>query len=146
MQKAIELMNLKLHTVINDITGQSGLAVIGAIVGGERNPEVLQSLVGRNVKADRDTIRKSLEGTWRSEQLFLLKECYHSFCYYKERIAVCDKEIEGQLQAYQKADVKPVTEDNTMPVLSGAKKHPQKNRPRFNTYNFPIHGVDVMAI
>ena len=148
MQKAMELMNLKLHTVINDITGQSGLAVVGAIVGGERSPEKLQEFVGRNVKADRETIRKSLEGTWRSEQLFLLKECYHSFCYYKERIAVCDQEIEKRLQAYQKADVKPLTGDKKMPVLSGAKKHPQKNRPRFNTYNFlkAIHGVDVMAI
>jgi transposase len=148
IQKAMELMNLKLHTVINDITGQSGLAVINAIIGGERNPEKLQGFVGKTVKADRETILKSLEGTWRSEQLFLLKECYYSFCYYKERIAVCDKEIEGQLQTYQKADVKPVTEDKKMPVLSGAKKHPQKNRPRFNTYNFlkAIHGVDVMAI
>jgi hypothetical protein len=52
----MELMNLKLHTVINDITGQSGLAVIGAIVGGERDPERLQEFVGKNVKADRDTI------------------------------------------------------------------------------------------
>jgi transposase len=70
MQKAMELMNLKLHTVINDITGQSGLAVINAIVGGERKPEVLQQFGGKNVKADRETILKSLQGTWRSEQLF----------------------------------------------------------------------------
>jgi transposase len=149
MQKAMELMNLKLHTVINDITGQSGLAVIGAIVGGERDPERLQEFVGKNVKADRDTILKSLQGTWRSEQLFLLKECYHSFCYYKERIAVCDQEIERQLQAYQKAELTPKIEDKKKaPALSGAKKHAQKNRPRFNTYNFlrAIHGVDVMAI
>lgn len=67
MQKAMELMNLKLHIVINDITGQSGLAVIGAIVGGERNPEKMQAFVGKNVKATRETILKSLEGTWRSE-------------------------------------------------------------------------------
>jgi hypothetical protein len=81
--------------------------------------------------------------------LFLLKECYHSFCYYKERIAVCDQEIERQLQAYQKAELTPKIEDKKKaPALSGAKKHAQKNRPRFNTYNFlrAIHGVDVMAI
>jgi transposase len=97
MQKAMELMNLILHTVINDITGQSGLAVTNTIVAGERNPEKLQEFVGKNLKADRETILKSLQGTCRSEQLFLLKECYHSFCYYKQRIFVCDQEIERQL-------------------------------------------------
>lgn len=149
MQKAMELMNLKLHTIINDITGQSGLAVINAIVGGEHNPEKLQAFVGKNVKADRETILKSLQGTWRSEQLFLLKECYHSFCYYKDRIAVCDQEIERLLQAFQKAEVVSMVEDlKKMPATGGAKKHQQKNRPRFNTYSFlkAIHGVDVMAI
>jgi transposase len=149
MQKAMELMNLKLHTVINDITGQSGLAVINAIVAGERNPEVLEQFVGKNVKADRDTILKSLQGTWRNEQLFLLKECYHSFCYYKERIAICDQEIERQLQAYKKAEVVSSSDDLKKTAASGdAKKHPQKNRPRFNTNSFlkAIHGIDVMAI
>src|SRR5215218_8335672 len=93
MQKALEQMNIKLHTIISELTGQSGLAVINAIIAGERNPEKLQALVGRTVKADRETILKSLQGTWRSEQLFLLKECYHSYRYYKERITVCDQEI-----------------------------------------------------
>jgi transposase len=149
MQKALELMNIKLHTVIRDITGQSGLAVLNAIVGGERNPEKLEALVGKYVKADRETILKSLQGTWRSEQLFLLKECYHSFCYYKERIAICDQEIEAYLQVYQKAELISAPEGN-MKLLahSGAKKHAQKNKPGFNTYSFlkAIHGVDVMAI
>lgn len=102
MQKALEQMNIKLHTVIRDITGQSGLAVINAIIAGERNLGKLQALVGRNVKANRETILKSLQGTWRGKQLFLLKECYHSYCYYKERISICDLEIEQQLQAYAK--------------------------------------------
>jgi transposase len=149
MQKAMELMNIKLHTVIRDITGQSGLAVVNAIIGGERNPEKLQAFVGKYVKADRETILKSLQGTWRSEQLFLLKECYHSYCYYKERIAVCDQEIEAYLQVYQKAErTSAVQESKNTATLSGAKKHAQKNKPGFNTYNFlkTIHGVDVMAI
>jgi transposase len=149
MQKALELMNIKLHTVIRDITGQSGLAVVNAIIGSERSPEKLQSFVGKYVKADRETILKSLQGTWRSERLFLLKECYHSYYYYKERIAVCDQEIERYLLAYQKADVVTVTGCNgKVPVSSGAKKHALKNKPCFSTYNFlkAIHGVDVMAI
>jgi transposase len=149
MQKALEQMNIKLHTVISDMTGQSGLAVINAITNGECNPEKLQELVGKNVKADRTTILKSLQGNFRDEQLFLLKECYHSYCYFKERITVCDQEIERQLQAYQKAELVPAVENERQPpALSGAGKRAKRNRPSFNTFSFlkAIHGVDVMAI
>lgn len=93
------------------------------------------------MKADRQTILKSLQGTWRSEQLFLLKECYHSFCYYKERIAVCDQEIEKQLKTFQQSTHKS-TENRQ------SNKHANKNRPKFDTYSYlkAIHGVDVTAI
>ena len=60
MQIALELMNIKLHAVINDITGQSGLAVINAIISGERDAKSLEKLIGKNVKADRQIIIKSL--------------------------------------------------------------------------------------
>jgi transposase len=141
MQKAMELMNIKLHTVINDITGESGLAVINAIISGERNAENLEKYVGKYVKTDRQTILKSLQGTWRSEQLFLLKECYHSFCYYKERIAVCDQEIERQLKIFQQSTHKSTQSKRP-------NKHANKNRPKFDTYSYlkAIHGVDVTAI
>jgi transposase len=141
MQKAMELMNIKLHTIICDITGESGLAVINAIISGERDPKNLEQFVGKYVKADRQTILKSLQGTWRSEQLFLLKECYHSFCYYKERIAVCDQEIEKQLKSFQQSDHKSTQ-------IKQSNKRANKNRPRFNTYSYlkAIHGVDVTAI
>jgi transposase len=149
MQKALEQMNIKLHTIISDMTGQSGLAVINAILAGERNPDKLQEFVGKTVKADRVTILKSLQGNFREEQLFLLKECYHSYCYYQERISVCDKEIERQLHAFQKAELIPAAKkENQAPALSGAKKKARRNRPCFNTHSFlqAIHGVDVMAI
>jgi transposase len=141
MQKAMELMNIKLHTVINDITGESGLAVINAIISGERNAENLEKFVGKYVKADRQTILKSLQGTWRSEQLFLLQECYHRFCYYKERIAVCDQEVEKQLKTFQQSSHKSSESKRS-------NKHANKNRPRFDTYSYlkAIYGVDVTAI
>lgn len=149
MQKALELMNIKLHTIISDITGQSGLAVITAIIAGERDPEKLQEYVGKGVHADRATILKSLQGNFRQEQLFLLKECYISYCYYQDRIAVCDQEIERQLRAYQKAEMLPVmAADKKNSEVRGAKKRAQKNCPAFNTCSFlkAILGVDVMAI
>lgn len=149
MQKALEMMNIKLHTVIRDLSGKSGLSVVKAIVDGERNPEMLLTYVGSSVKAEPATILKSLQGTWRSEQLFLLKESYLSYCFYKERIASCNQEIEQRLETYQKAELLPVMNNEVnLPQISGAKKKIQRNGPKFNTHSFlkAIHGVDVMAI
>jgi transposase len=100
MQKAMEMMNIKLHTVIRDITGKTGTAIVEAIINGERNPEKFLVHVDRNIRADKETIVKSLQGNWRAEQLYLLEDCYRNYRYYKERIAACDVAIEKQLQQY----------------------------------------------
>jgi len=75
MQKALELMNIKLHTIISDIDGKTGLLIIEAILVGERNPEVLADLRDKRIKASREDIIKSLEGYWTTEHLFELKQC-----------------------------------------------------------------------
>src|SRR6266536_1861522 len=64
MQKSLELMNIKFHTVISDITGQTGKAVIEAILKGERNSVNFLPYIGKRIKADKRTIVKSLEGNW----------------------------------------------------------------------------------
>lgn len=97
MQKALELMNIKLHTIISDIDGKTGLLIIEAILAGERDPEVLADLRDRRIKASREDIIKSLEGHWTSEYLFELKQCYQLYCTHRRMIDDCDKEIEKQL-------------------------------------------------
>jgi transposase len=72
MQKSLELMNIKFHTVISDITGKTGKAVIEAILAGERRAENFLPLIGSRIKADHETIQKSLQGNWRVEHLFTL--------------------------------------------------------------------------
>lgn len=79
-------MNIKLHTVISDITGQTGTAIVEAIIAEERNAAAFLSLVSSRIKADKDTIVKSLEGTWRSEPLFTLPQSYELYRYYKSRM------------------------------------------------------------
>src|SRR6266536_3634066 len=101
MQKSMELMNIKLHTVISDITGQTGTAIVEAIIAGERKAENFLPFVGKGIKTDHDTIVKSLQGNWREEHLFTLAESYQFYKFYKERIASCDKQIEIQLQHYE---------------------------------------------
>ncbi len=144
MQKSLEMMNIKVHTVIRDITGKTGTRIVEAIIAGERRPENFLPYVDRNIKADRDTIVKSLEGNWRPEHLFVLTECYHGYKYYKERITVCDQEIERQLAKYQ-AELFPVAKADSN---SKSKKRATKNKPNFNTTSYlkSILGVDTLAI
>ena len=165
MQKAMELMNIKFHTVISDIAGQTGKAVVEAIIAGERNAEFFLPLIGKTIKASHETIRKSLEGNWRDEHLFTLKQSYEMYKIYRDRISEFDKQIEKQLQKYEakcndgviedkksnsaKSDTDKSSADNTVPAKpKKVKKGKDKNHPPFDTRGFleRIHGVDVLAI
>lgn len=144
MQKALEMMNVKLHTLIRDITGKTGTLIVEAIIKGERTPESFLACIDRNIRADRATILKSLQGNWREEQLFLLQDSYACYQDYTERIVSCDVAIERQLQHFQNLDVahwQPESE-------TASTKKVNKNKPRFNTCHYlkTILGVDVMAI
>lgn len=102
MQKALEMMNIKFHALISDITGKSGSAILRAIIDGDRDPEKLLSLVGTRIKADRDTLRKSLQANWREEQLFLLERSYDTYLHLQSQIAQYDRQIEKVLDAFPK--------------------------------------------
>src|SRR5665811_306454 len=97
MQKALELMNIKLHTVISDIDGKTGLLIIEAILAGERDAGVLADLRDGRIKAGREEIVRSLEGHWTTEHLFELRQCHHLYRTHREMIDECDREIEKQL-------------------------------------------------
>src|SRR6266487_660566 len=131
MQKSLELMNIKFHTVISDITGKSGKAVIEAMLKGERDARNFLPYIDKRVKADRETIVKSLEGNWRTEHLFTLNESYKMYGIYKERIAICDQEIEKQLQRYEASRNEGVIESpgNDKPKAVHNKKRKDKNHP-----------------
>jgi len=148
MQKSLELMNIKFHTVISDITGQTGSAVIEAILKGERNAINFLPYIGKRIKADKETIVKSLEGNWRAEHLFTLGESYKMYLIYRERIAACDQEIEKQLQHYEASRNDGVIEQNTRLKVNRIKKVKFKNHPRFDVRGYleRIHGVDVLNI
>ena len=98
MQKALELMNIKLHAVISDIMGKTGKAIVQAILGGERKAENFLQYIDSRIKAPAETIRKSLVGNWRPEHLFLLEENYKLYEFIQQRVSRCDQEIEQYLQ------------------------------------------------
>jgi transposase len=97
MHKALTQMNLQIHHVINDITGVTGLAIVDAIIAGERDPEKLAHHREPTIKASPETIRASLVGDWRREHLFVLKQSHELYQSYRRQIAACDREIQALL-------------------------------------------------
>jgi transposase len=102
MQKALDEMNVHLHHVIDDLTGKTGMAIVEAILQGERHPQRLAQLRHYRVQADADTIAKALEGDYRPEQLFILHQSVQTWRHLKNQITACDQELErmtSQLEA-----------------------------------------------
>jgi transposase len=99
MQKALVQMNVRLQHVISDLSGTSGLAIIDAILAGERDPARLAELRDRRVKAAAETVAKALVGDWRAEHLFTLRQAREAYRYGQTQIRECDAEIERHLAA-----------------------------------------------
>lgn len=144
MQKALELMNIKLHAVISDITGKTGSEILSAILNGERDPETLLLLVGNRIRADRDTLRKSLQANWRAEYLFLLKQSYDTYLHLQSQKELYDQQIERVLDEFPKKI--PLHEIVAVdPVKKKAKKRKQP-KADVRKYLHAILGVDVIDI
>jgi transposase len=101
MQKALDQMNLQLHHVISDIVGQTGLAIVDAILVGERDPFRLAKLRHERIKASEEVIAKSLVGDYRHEHLFTLRQSLAAYRSYQKLIDDCDREIRQQLEDFQ---------------------------------------------
>ena len=143
MQKALTQMNLQLANVISDISGLSGERIIDAILEGERNPERLAELRDPRLKASKESIAGSLEGNWRPELLFVLKQEHETHGGYQRKIRECDDALGAHYQTLEaKADPKalpPVRRD----------KRPRGNVPEKLDLRGELYratGVDLTAI
>jgi transposase len=97
MQKALAQMNLQLANVISDIAGQTGLKILRAIIAGERNPVALASLRHERIRASEAEIVKSLQGNWREEHLFALKQALELYDAYARSLDECDRQLAAHL-------------------------------------------------
>src|SRR5712692_5171426 len=94
MQKAMDRLNVKIHVVISDITGVSGMRIIEAILAGERDAEKLVKLCDEQIlKTKRTPMLEALRGLWRKEHLFALELAVESYQSYQKQIAQCDARI-----------------------------------------------------
>lgn len=146
MQKAMELMNIKLQNVISDITGKTGLAIIGAIIGGERNPDQLLKLVDTRIKASQDDIKRSLQGIWKEEYIFELQQSFDMYHMYQSQIIECDKRIEALVKSKANEGHNQELHESSLPEKKISRSN--KNNLHFDagTLLMDITGTDLTEI
>jgi transposase len=141
MQKALDQMNLQLHHVISDITGLTGLAIVDAILAGERDPFALARLRHERIKASEAVIAKSLVGDYRTEHLFTLRQSVTAYRSYQKLIDDCDAEIRLCLDQF-KPPTKPAAGTDT----TDAKGKSQSNDGVLRSELRRVFGVDLTRI
>jgi transposase len=107
MQKALFAMNVQLANVISDLTGETGLAIIKAILAGEREGTKLAELKNRRIQASKALIAKSLEGNWKEELLYALQTALKSYEFHQQQIEQCEQKILEALAQLPKRQILP---------------------------------------
>lgn len=143
MQHALTEMNVQLANVIRDISGETGLRIIDAILAGQREPQKLAQLKDPRIRASRQELAQALQGHWKEEQLFALEQARLSYEHYQEQIAQCDQRIEKQMRALQSRLPGAAREKKTY-----ALKDQEPKAPAFDLSSElrRIVGVDLLRI
>lgn len=147
MQKALDQMNLQLHHVISDITGTTGLAIIDAVVAGERDVNKLASLRDPRIRATKETIAKSLVGDYRPEHLFTLRQSLNLYRNYQKEVAECESEIQLFLKKLE-TKVDPLAQ-SLPPAKDSVKKckiMPPVRALALREEGYRVLGVDLTTI
>lgn len=139
MQKVLTEMNIQLRNVISDITGVTGIAIIKAIIDGERDSVKLAKLRDYRIKSSEGTIVKSLQGDYRLEHLFILKQEFELYVSYLQKIEEIDIEIEKYYRSLEPKGSEIIKDDSRR---SGS------NRPKFNLKQelYNMTGIDFSTI
>jgi transposase len=143
MQKALVQMNVLVHQAVEDITGVTGMRIIRAIIGGERNTMTLAAMRDEGCKKDEATIARALQGNWREEHLFALRQAVELYDSYQEKIHDCDRKILEQVHTFEDRSH---TGSGTPPKPEGG--YIRKNELTFDgaTEAYRMSGVDLTKI
>lgn len=146
MQKAMIQMNLQLHTVLTDVTGVTGLAIVRDIIAGETDPKVLARHRNPRCKASEEEIAASLTGHYRAEHVFVLRQTLEIYDLLHSTMQRCDVEIEEILGTLESACDPP---DRELGPPRKGRRSRQGNEPRFEIRS-PLYrlcgGVDLSVL
>ena len=142
MQKALMLMNVQLHHVVTDITGVTGMKILRAIVDGNRDPVALAEHRDVRCKASLEVIRQALDGNYRPEHVFALRQALELYEFHHVKVAECDVEIEAALRELNADRDAPST---PLPKIRDAKG---RNEPAFDVRSamYTLVGRDLSQI
>jgi transposase len=142
MQKALEQMNVKLTEVVSNITGVTGMAIIRAILRGQRDPLKLAKLRNDKCKRTEAQIARALYGNWRVEHLFALKQAVTLYEFYRQQLQECDDQLQAHLGTF--AD-----QSQGRPRPPRQRRHTKKaNEPVFDVGSalYRMAGVDLTVL
>lgn len=147
MQKSCTQLNLHLHLVLSDISGKSGLRILDAILAGERDPHRLAALRDRRCETPEAEIVQALQGNWRSEHLFVLRQARESYRYCQSQLRECDAEIARHLTGFSDR----AAPEDVPPPPPNAPRSIRKNQidlPEgdLRTELFRLYGTEVTQV
>jgi transposase len=143
MQKSLDQMNVQIHHVISDLAGTTGLAIVDAILAGERDPEKLAQLRDWRIRASKETIMKSLVGDYREEHLFTLGQSLKSYRHYQQMIQEVDLRVKQMVQRLPSK----VASDRKPPKEKNPRKTPWRNEPpQLHDDLYRAFGVDLTQV
>jgi transposase len=147
LQKALEQLNVKLPEVVSDITGVTGMSIIKAILAGERDPLALAKLRDPRCKQDERTIARALQGNWRAEHLFCLRQALELYEFYQRQLAVCDQQLDAQLQTFEDRSTRAPLPARPVGKIKKRRKY-KGNVPNFDARErlYRMSGVDLTQI
>jgi hypothetical protein len=139
-------MNIQLPQVLHDLTGETGMAILRAIVAGERDAVHLARFRDPRCKSSQDTIAKALSGNWKDEQLLALKQSRELYDFSTQQIAACDAQIQRQFSVMK---LRWTPSPDELPVPPTPKRRrKQKNSPTIKAQatNIGLTGVDLATV
>jgi hypothetical protein len=146
MQKALREMNVLLDQVVSDIMGTTGLRIITAILDGNRDFAQMAGWKDQRLKASAEQIREALQGDYRAEHLFVLRQALEAYQFVERQIKTCDHEVEKLLVSMEKSSGQP---KRPLPEggLTGGEKR-RGNAPDYDvqSYLYQMTGVDLTQV
>jgi transposase len=141
MHKALDLMNVKLHLVVSDTVGVTGMRILRAIIDGKHDPKYLAALREPSCQRSKEDFVKALIGNYRHEHLFALKQAVDLFDTYQKKIEECDQERAVALAAFDK-------KGDAASLPKKRRRTRRKNQPHFDarTLLYEMAGIDLTAI
>ncbi len=130
IQKVLTEMNIQLSNTLSDLSGVTGMAIIRAMLAGERDPRKLAQLRDKRVNASEEEIAHSLQGIWREEKIFELRQVVEHYDFIAKQIGDLDQELEKRMAALpSRAEVAPTSVEGSQPAAeTGEKKRRGRTR------------------